>query len=166
MSRLAQNWGSAFCSVVGERENRMKFKHALEGRAASPGQVSGIARLVRTPAEAANVQPQHIMVVEMTTPDYVAAMRQAAGIIAAKGGATSHAAVVAREMNKPCIVSVGEALTLIEEGNHVAMDGGTGQIRVFTPEPQDAAHDSTPAGTTYTPPAPYRSPSPYQRGGD
>ncbi len=105
----------------------------LQGRGASPGVTGGTARVIRTPAEAEGVQPTDIMVVEMTTPDYVAAMRRASGVIAARGGITSHAAVVAREMNKPCIVALADATTLISDGDRLIMNGDTGTVEVSAP---------------------------------
>jgi len=142
----------------------MDPRHTLTGIAASPGRTGGAARIVRTPGEAARVESHHILVVEATTPDYVAAMRVAAGVIAAKGGALSHAAVVAREMNKPCVVSVEDALTLIRDGDSLSMDGATGIVDVY-----DAIGGGEPSAPTkpaaYTPPAPYRPPSFYRREG-
>jgi pyruvate,orthophosphate dikinase len=71
-----------------------------------------------------------ILVTEETDPDDIAGMNKAVGILTATGGQTSHAAVVARSMNKPCIVGVSGIVDLIKSKNvkKVTVDGNTGRM--------------------------------------
>lgn len=69
-----------------------------------------------------------ILVTNETTPDDIAGMYAAKGIVTMTGGSTCHAAVVARGMNKPCIVGMGLPLIQFQAGNTLSMDGGTGRI--------------------------------------
>ncbi len=79
-----------------------------------------------------------ILVTEETTPNDIKGMAKAQGILTLKGGATSHAAVVARGMNKPCVVGVGGIVTqLIGKGEaYVLISGQTGQVW-FSDKPFD-----------------------------
>jgi pyruvate, water dikinase len=100
----------------------------LTGQAASPGSASGIAVIIKSPKEINRVQKGQILITEMTTPDFVPAMKKVNGIITDKGGQTSHAAIVSRELGVPCVVGTGNASKLIKEGDMVTVDGTTGKI--------------------------------------
>jgi len=67
----------------------------------------------------------------MTTPDYVPAMDQALGFITDEGGVTCHVAIVAREMNKPCIIGTKNATQILKDGNKVEMDVTTGAVKIL-----------------------------------
>jgi phosphohistidine swiveling domain-containing protein len=80
-------------------------------------------------AEAARASKVDCILVTLeTNPDDIGGMFAAKGIITMTGGSTCHAAVVARGMNKPCIVGVGLVLSKFPEGSIVSVDGGTGRI--------------------------------------
>jgi pyruvate,water dikinase len=64
----------------------------------------------------------------MTTPDYFVLMQQAGGIITAGGGMLSHAAIVARELGKPCIVDAGDT-SMLNEGDMIELDADTGIVK-------------------------------------
>lgn len=81
-----------------------------------------------------------ILVSEETTPDDVAGMKAAVGVVTMKGGLTSHAAVVARAMNRACIVGVGAPVESFKDVEVLSLDGKTGRIwtekvPVIKPEP-------------------------------
>jgi len=101
----------------------------LTGQTGSPGIVTGKVRIVK-PEQIShtNLNPDEILVCDMTSPDYVPLMRQAAGIITDCGGILSHAAIVSRELGKPCIVGVGNAVKMLEDGQKVKMDADKGII--------------------------------------
>jgi len=100
----------------------------LTGEPASPGSASGVAIIINNPKEISRVQKGQILVTQMTTPDFVPAMKKVNGIITDKGGQTSHAAIVSRELGVPCIVGTSTATKLIKEGDIVTVDGTTGKI--------------------------------------
>jgi pyruvate,water dikinase len=62
----------------------------------------------------------------MTTPDYLPLMQQAAAIVTELGGVLSHAAIIARELKKPCITGAKDALTKLKAGQLVAFDATAG----------------------------------------
>jgi pyruvate,water dikinase len=100
----------------------------LQGEAASPGFASGSAILIKNATEINRVKEGQIMVISMTTPDFVPAMKKVAGIITDKGGQTSHAAIVSRELGVSCVVGTKTATTTIKEGDIITIDGSTGRI--------------------------------------
>ncbi len=92
----------------------------LRGVVASRGNITGVARVV-TSAQDANdqLQPGEILVATMTTVDYLPAMKKASAFITDDGGATCHAAIIARELGKPCIVGTKFATRLLKTGQKI-----------------------------------------------
>ena len=125
-----------------------------KGLNASPGAASGKAVFDADRAQELGSQGESVILVRPeTNPDDVHGMLHARGILTARGGATSHAAVVARGLGKPC-VSGCETLKVdptarsfnadgqvIAEGEEISIDGGTGEVfkgRIATVEPKFA----------------------------
>ena len=69
-----------------------------------------------------------ILVAEMTTPDFVPAMKRALAIVTDRGGRTAHAAIVSRELGIPCVVGTGEATKILHDGQIVTVDGAHGIV--------------------------------------
>lgn len=105
-----------------------KMPLLLQGEPASPGFVSGKIKHIPTPADIHNLEPGEIMVTSMTTPDFVPAMKKAGGLITDKGGQTSHAAIVSRELGLPCIVGTGTATKVLKNKQMVSLNGQTGEV--------------------------------------
>ena len=120
-----------------------RYDQACKGLNASPGAASGQAVFDADTAEAWGKQGKAVVLVRVeTTPDDVHGMIAARGVLTAKGGATSHAAVVARGMGKPCVAGC-EALHIdrrhrsarvgdrqFKEGDWITIDGTTGGVIV------------------------------------
>ncbi len=122
---------------------RADHSPVAKGLPASPGAASG--RAVFTADDAVEWSDRGepvILVREETTPDDIHGMHRAVGILTSRGGMTSHAAVVARGMGKPCVVGC-EALdvdvrrkqfrvdgTVVQEGDWITIDGSTGEVFV------------------------------------
>lgn len=100
----------------------------LSGDPASPGLVSGPAIVIRSIKEIGKVRLGEILVMEMTTPDFVPAMRKAVGIITDQGGQTSHAAIVSRELGVACVVGTQVGTKKIKTGTVITVDGATGDV--------------------------------------
>jgi pyruvate,orthophosphate dikinase len=133
-------------------EKAKQYTKVVKGIAASPGAASGIAvfdvkRAVAMGENGAKV----ILVREETKPEDVPAFFASVGILTSRGGKTSHAAVVARGMGKPCIVGCSDLKinpdakqasagnTIIHEGDVITIDGSQGDVYlgdVPTVEPQ------------------------------
>jgi len=100
----------------------------LRGQAASPGVAAGRVKIVRDPSEIHIVEEGDILVAEMTTPDFVPAMKRAAAIVTERGGRTAHAAIVSRELGIPCVVGAQHAMTVLKPGALVTVDGSKGVV--------------------------------------
>ncbi|MBN2240473.1 MAG: phosphoenolpyruvate synthase [Dehalococcoidales bacterium] len=100
----------------------------LSGAPASPGVASGPVKLVNDPSEIDKVLEGDVLVAEMTTPDFVPAMKRAVGIVTDRGGRTAHAAIVSRELGIPCVVGTGEAMARLKDGQEITVDGSSGKV--------------------------------------
>ncbi len=130
---------------------KAKIEVIAKGLPASPGAASG--KVVFTADEAVRLAKKEpvILVRPETTPDDIHGMDAAKGILTARGGMTSHAAVVARGMGKPCVAGCEsikvdlktEKFTVgkytVKVGDHITLDGGTGRViigKVTTKDPE------------------------------
>ncbi len=111
-----------------DQQTHITQKPDLTGEQASPGTATGVVVIIKSPKEINRVQKGQIMVTPMTTPDFVPAMKKVNGIITDKGGQTSHAAIVSRELGVPCVVGTKTATKFFKEGDIVTMNGTTGEI--------------------------------------
>jgi pyruvate,water dikinase len=100
----------------------------LSGAAASPGVASGPVKIVPDPSEIDKVLDGDVLVAEMTTPDFVPAMKRAAAIVTDRGGRTAHAAIVSRELGIPCVVGSETATTTLKDGQLITVDGSNGMV--------------------------------------
>jgi pyruvate,water dikinase len=67
----------------------------------------------------------------MTRPDYLPAMQKASAFVTDEGGITCHAAIIAREMKKPCIIGTKIASKIIKDGDMVEVDADKGVVRIL-----------------------------------
>ena len=111
-----------------EEEPEIKAPTILEGSPASPGLASGPVKILMDPSEIDRVDPGDILVAEMTTPDFVPAMKRAAAIVTDRGGRTSHAAIVSRELGIPCVVGTHEATKVLRDEQIITVDGAHGKV--------------------------------------
>ena len=100
----------------------------IKGAPASPGIGIGRVRILKSPKEIGKLKEGDVLVAEMTSPDYVPAMKRAEAIVTDKGGLTSHAAIVSRELGVPCVVGTKDATKKLKEGQVVMVDGGKGVV--------------------------------------
>ncbi|MDO8616603.1 MAG: phosphoenolpyruvate synthase [Dehalococcoidia bacterium] len=115
--------GAAESGLEGERAPIL-----VEGSPASPGVAFGPVKIVLSPEGIDQVEAGDILVAEMTTPDFVPAMKRAAAIVTDKGGRTCHAAIVSRELGVPCIVGTEKGTSVLQPGQMVTVDGARGRI--------------------------------------
>ncbi len=98
------------------------------GDPASPGLASGPVRILQSAKEIEKIQRGDILVAEQTNPDYVPAMKKAAAIVTERGGRTSHAAIVSRELGIPAIVGMENIMKKVRDGMVVTVNGSTGIV--------------------------------------
>jgi phosphohistidine swiveling domain-containing protein len=102
----------------------------LSGQIGCTGKARGRVRIVLEP-DASQIQEDEILVCPATTPDYLPLMQKSAAIVTDAGGILSHAAIVAREMGKPCLVATRSATTLLKTGQMVEVDCDEGVVRIM-----------------------------------
>jgi len=104
------------------------YEVILKGAAASLGSAAGPVKIIHKPTEIDKVMEGDILVTEMTTPDFVPAMKKAKGIVTDTGGRTCHAAIVSRELGIPCVVGTGTATSTLKTGQMITVDGAKGLV--------------------------------------
>ncbi|WP_153801214.1 phosphoenolpyruvate synthase [Foetidibacter luteolus] len=101
------------------------------GEAIGNGLAAGRARILQSPSDASKLEPGDILVTTITSPDWDPVMKKVAAIVTDKGGRTSHAAIVARELGLPAIVGCGNATGTITDGDFITVccnEGKTGTV--------------------------------------
>ncbi len=101
----------------------------ITGLPASKGIVRGKVAIVKGAKDLRKVKKNNILVAVTTHPDYVPAMQKAAAIVTDEGGITSHAAIVSRELKKPCIVGTKTATKTLKDADIVEVDANNGIVR-------------------------------------
>jgi pyruvate,water dikinase len=102
----------------------------ISGLAASPGRVTGKARVIREPQHDATVEPGEILVVPYADIGWTPLFLNASAVVMALGGPLSHAAIVAREYGIPAVVSARGVLEQVKTGDTVTVDGARGLVFV------------------------------------
>ena len=116
-------------------------KIVARGLPASPGAASGKVVFSAEDAEAMTKNGEKVILVRIeTSPEDIGGMHVSQGILTSRGGMTSHAAVVARGMGRPCVAGAGEVRidykakqfkalgTVVKEGDIITLDGATGEV--------------------------------------
>lgn len=101
----------------------------VSGTIASSGKVRGKVKICRSIHDILKVKKGEILITFMTRPEFLPAMQKAAAFVTNEGGITSHAAIVAREMKKPCIIGTKIATQVFKDGDMVEVDANKGVVR-------------------------------------
>ncbi|MFH0970733.1 MAG: PEP/pyruvate-binding domain-containing protein [Candidatus Diapherotrites archaeon] len=103
----------------------------VKGETAHPGKVRGIVCRVMGHNDFGKIQEGQILVSPMTMPDFLQEMKKAAAFVTDEGGMMCHAAIVAREMKKPCIVGTKSGTATLNDGDEVEVDATSGLVRIL-----------------------------------
>jgi phosphohistidine swiveling domain-containing protein len=103
----------------------------FKGNIACKGRAVGVVKIVSSGHDFNKIQEGNILVTSMTTPEMVPIMKKAAAFITDEGGVTCHAAIVSREMNKPCIIGTKNATQLLKNGDMVEVDADKGIVKIL-----------------------------------
>jgi pyruvate,water dikinase len=102
-----------------------------EGLAVGSAVAVGQSQVIRDPGEISSFKRGQILVTESTDPDWEPIMKMAAGIVTERGGRTSHAAIVARELGIPAVLGTGNATSAIPAGETVTLSCAGGDRGVI-----------------------------------
>ncbi len=103
----------------------------IKGKVAYPGFIKGYVRRLMGHDQINLLQEGEILVSPMTIPDFLPAMKKAAAFVTDEGGMLCHAAIVARELKKPCIVGTKFATQVLKNGDLVEVDANKGVITIL-----------------------------------
>jgi phosphohistidine swiveling domain-containing protein len=103
----------------------------IKGNTAYPGVVTGTVRIIANSGDLGKVQDGDVLVAVQTTPELLPGMKKAIAFVTDIGGITSHAAIVSREMKKPCIVGTKHATKILKDGDLVKVDADHGYIMLI-----------------------------------
>ena len=114
-----------------ERAQTAKPDDTITGFPGAAGVVEGIARVLRTPEDAAQLGDGEILVTTVTNIGWTPTFPRAAAVVTDVGAPLSHAAIVARELGIPAVVGCGNATMLLHTGDRVRVDGSHGTVEVL-----------------------------------
>lgn len=89
--------------------------------------IHGVVKHVHDVTDLKDLKPDHLLVTEMTEPDWVPALKNVAGIITDFGGRTCHAAIVSRELGIPAVVGTGNATEVLQEEQNITLSSAEGE---------------------------------------
>jgi phosphohistidine swiveling domain-containing protein len=132
--------GRSFCeTLVGKKakdflkkinwQKTVAKRNKLTGTCAYPGKVSGTVKVINVPQQMSKMKPGDIMVAHNTNPNLVPAMKKAKALVSGAGGLTCHTAIVAREMQVPCVVGAENCDRILKDGDQVEVDATNGIIK-------------------------------------
>lgn len=117
-------------------EQKVERAQEVRGMTAYPGTVQGIAKIVTDPHRAGILGSNDILVTAMTTPEFVPLMHNVRAIVTDEGGMLCHAAIVAREMHKPCVIGTKTATRILHNGDQIEVDATNGVVRKLQQSPK------------------------------
>jgi len=103
----------------------------IKGQSAFLGKVSGIVKIIFNKRQIKDFKKGEILVMPMTTPNYVSIMKKASAFITDEGGITCHAAILARELKKPCVIGTKIATKVLHDGDLVEVDADKGVVKII-----------------------------------
>ncbi|MFA6422551.1 MAG: PEP-utilizing enzyme [Candidatus Buchananbacteria bacterium] len=103
----------------------------IKGLSACKGKASGLVKIVSGVKDLDKVDLGNILVASMTMPKYLPAMKKASAFITDEGGITCHAAIIAREIGKPCVIGTKIATKILKDGDLVEVNADEGIIKIL-----------------------------------
>ncbi len=109
--------------------NKDRGAEMVKGVIAYAGTAEGVARIIIDPSEVDLFNDGDILIAPATRPEYLHLMKRAGAFVTNSGGVLSHAAIVARELGKPCIIGTGNATECFMDGDFIEVDADTGIVK-------------------------------------
>ncbi|MBS3127522.1 hypothetical protein J4410_00050 [Candidatus Woesearchaeota archaeon] len=113
---------------------KMIEQKSIKGQTACGGLAKGEVKIIRGVLEFKKMKDNAVLVTSMTTPDFVPLMQCASAIVTDEGGITCHAAIVSRELKKPCIIGTKIATQVLHDGDFVEVDAYKGIVKKVSQE--------------------------------
>jgi len=110
-------------------KNRNVKVNGIKGLSANAGIVRGKVKKIMGYKDISLIKPGEILVSPMTMPNFISAIKKVAAVVTDEGGTTCHAAIICRELNKPCVVGTKIATKVLSDGDLVEVDANRGLVR-------------------------------------
>ncbi len=123
----SQSLGKMYEDFVVSAPSQARGK--VSGLSGSSGKASGPVQIVDPDNLDVDFPDGGVLVCQVTTPNYIPLMQKAAAIVTDQGGILSHAAIIARELKKPCIVGTGNATQVLKNGQVITVDADLGVVK-------------------------------------
>jgi len=104
---------------------------SITGQSASPGLASGRVKVIKSVKDFYKLGKGDILVAAMTTPNMISIMNKAAAFVTDEGGITCHAAILSRELKKPCIIGTRIATEIFKDGDLVEVNADKGVVKLL-----------------------------------
>ncbi len=112
-------------------KSEKKDTDVLRGSVGNKGKATGPVRVIITVEDFHKMKQGDVLVAPMTTPDFVLLMQKSSAIVTDMGGLLCHAAIVSRELNKPCVIGVGTATQILKDDDLVEVDADQGIVKII-----------------------------------
>lgn len=103
----------------------------INGQVANKGYAKGVVRIINSPKEINKLKEGEILFSRNTNPSLMPAIIKAGAIVTDEGGIGCHAAIVSREMNKPCVIGTKIATKVLNDGDLVEVDADNGIVKII-----------------------------------
>jgi phosphohistidine swiveling domain-containing protein len=118
-------------NLIESKEVIKRNKTIIQGVIAYPGKVRGKVQIISNPLQNKVFKEGNILVAVSTRPEFVPIIRKASAIVTDQGGLLSHAAIVSREMKKPCVIGTKIATKVLKDGDLVEVDANRGVVKII-----------------------------------
>ena len=116
---------------VQERNDIHTEVKEIKGMTAQGGKIQARVKIILSPDDGDKIYDGDILVTKMSTPNFLPLMKKASAFITDIGGITSHAAIISREMKKPCIIGTQNATQILKDGDLVEVDADNGVVKIL-----------------------------------
>ncbi|HTX86552.1 MAG TPA: PEP-utilizing enzyme [Candidatus Nanoarchaeia archaeon] len=124
--------GKVFLSKILRQEEATQKVKEIKGSTASDGFIRGRVKVILDARkDSVKFKKGEILVTSMTRPEYLPLMARASAFITDEGGIACHAAIIAREMKKPCIIGTKIATKVLKDGDQVEVNANHGWVRII-----------------------------------
>ncbi|MBI3631958.1 MAG: hypothetical protein HY225_00720 [Candidatus Vogelbacteria bacterium] len=122
-------FGGKFLFWKNEIQNTIRKE--IRGNSAYPGTAIGRVVIHLSWTDVTEIKEGEVLVTGMTNPQMIPMLQKASAIITDEGGITCHAAIIARELKKPCIVGTKSATQILKGGDLVEVDASNGTVKIL-----------------------------------
>lgn len=125
---LSDNVVKKWVKYLPKTKSMMLKANSVSGTSANKGKVSGRVKVVFSSNDFHKFKAGDILISPMTSVDFIPIMEKAAAFVTDEGGITSHASIVSRELNKPCIIGTKIATQIFKDGDRIEVDANRGIV--------------------------------------